>query len=108
MLNNGGELDGHRIVKPESLALMTTNQIGKFMALGIAKYGLGFGLILDPGANGDKPALRRYFWAGIFSTNFWVDPRHDLVAVIMTQVLPTNHGGAEGVLNRVVDSAIRK
>jgi CubicO group peptidase (beta-lactamase class C family) len=107
MLENGGELDGHRIVKPESIALMTTNQIGRLTALGFAKYGLGFGLVIGSGTDGGKPALNRYFWGGIFSTNFWVDPRHDLVAVIMTQVLPTNYGGAERVLSQVVEKSIQ-
>ena len=106
MLANGGELDGRRIVKPETITAMTTNQIGKFMAFGVVKYGLGFGLLFAPGASGGKPALDRYFWGGLYSTSFWVDPRHDLVAVLMTQVLPTNHGGAERVLSRVLEKSI--
>lgn len=106
MLANGGELDGYRVLKPESIATMTSNQIGKQNAFGLIKYGLGFGLISAPGARGEKPALSRYFWGGLYSTNFWIDPRHDLVAVVMTQVLPTNHGGAERVLGDVVAKAI--
>ena len=56
----------------------------------------------------EKPVLSRYLWGGLYSTNFWIDPRHDIVAVIMTQVLPTNHGGAERVFQTVVSSAIEK
>jgi CubicO group peptidase (beta-lactamase class C family) len=44
----------------------------------------------------------------LYSTNFWVDPRHDLVAVMMTQVLPTNHGDTARVLSRVVDQSIER
>ncbi len=106
MLANGGELDGYRVIKPETLASMTTNQIGTRSALGLFKYGLGFGLVFAPSANGAPPVLNRYFWAGLYSTNFWVDPHHNLVAVLMTQVLPTFHGGAERVLQQVVDKAI--
>lgn len=86
---------------------MTTNQIGKYLAF-TSKYGLGFGLVLSGGASGKAPVLERYFWAGYFSTNFWIDPRHDLAAVIMTQVLPTNHGGADGVFRNAVNAAIQK
>jgi CubicO group peptidase (beta-lactamase class C family) len=107
MLASGGELGGARILKPETIAVMTTNQIGKLSAFTF-KYGLGFGLVLNQGSEGGKPVLNRYFWGGYYSTNFWIDPRHDLLAVIMTQVLPTNHGGAEGVFRRAVESAIAK
>ena len=45
---SGGELEGVRILKPETIATMTTNQIGKNSAFG-AKYGLGFGLLFGRG-----------------------------------------------------------
>ncbi len=110
MMLNGGELDGARILKPETIAMMTTNQIGdrdaRIAAISLGKYGLGFGLMMTPAKAGGPPVLNRYFWGGYFSTNFWIDPRHDVVAVIMTQVLPTNHGGAHEVFRRAVDSAI--
>ena len=91
--------------------MMTTNQIGDrnamLGAIPLGKYGLGFGLIIAPDTPGGQPVLNRYYWAGYFSTNFWIDPRHDLVAVIMTQVLPTNYGGASELFRRVVESAIQ-
>jgi CubicO group peptidase (beta-lactamase class C family) len=108
MLLNGGELEGKRILKSESIAAMTTNQIGDLNALGLFKYGLGFGLEMRPGAEGGKAELATYFWAGFFSTNFWVDPGKDVVAVMMTQILPTNHGNAQRVLRLGLDRAIEK
>jgi CubicO group peptidase (beta-lactamase class C family) len=111
MLLNGGALDGARILKTETIAKMTTNQIGdndaKIAGISVGKYGLGFGLMLTPAKGSDKPVLNRYYWGGFFSTNFWIDPRRGLVAVIMTQVLPTNHGDADDVFRRVVDGAVR-
>ncbi len=110
MMLNGGELDGERILKPETIAMMTTNQIGdidaKIAGINLGKYGLGFGLMLIPPRAEGPPVLSSYYWGGYFSTNFWIDPRHDLVAVIMTQVLPTNHGGSLEVFRRAVGSAI--
>jgi CubicO group peptidase (beta-lactamase class C family) len=106
MLLNGGELEGTRILKPESLAAMTTNQIGDLNALMIYKYGLGFGLEMKPGATPDRPELSSFFWAGFFSTNFWVDPKKDLIAVMLTQVLPTNHGNPQRVLRQAIDRSI--
>jgi CubicO group peptidase (beta-lactamase class C family) len=111
MIKNGGELNGERILKPETIASMTTNQIGerdaKIGEFSLGKYGLGFGLFMAPEKPGGQPVLNRYYWAGYFSTYFWIDPRHDLVAVIMTQVLPTNNGGASELFRRAVDSAVQ-
>jgi CubicO group peptidase (beta-lactamase class C family) len=108
MLQGGGELQGTRILKPETIRQITTNQIGKLSAMGVLKYGLGFGLELAPAKDRAAPVLKRYFWGGLYSTNFWVDPEHDLVAVIMTQVLPTGYGGAERVFRRAVNAALVK
>ena len=93
---------------------MTTNQIGE-LTLSIAggpglkgmKYGLGFGLELAPGADGAAPTVRRFFWGGAFSTRFWIDPQHDVVSVILTQVLPANPA-ALGVFRQTLDAAIEK
>ncbi len=108
MLLNGGELEGVRILQAGSISAMTSNQIGDLNALGLFKYGLGFGLEMAPGAGEGKAELATYFWAGFFSTNFWIDPRKDVVAVMMTQVLPTNHGNAQRVLRLAIDRAIEK
>jgi CubicO group peptidase (beta-lactamase class C family) len=108
MLANGGELEGARIIKPETIGEMTTNQIGKHFAFVVMKYGLGFGLVQSAGRGADKPVLHRYLWGGLYSTQFWIDPRNDVVAVLMTQVLPTNSAGADRVLLSVVSSAIEK
>ena len=107
MLLNGGELEGVRIIKPETIREMTTNQIGELNAIGIFKYGLGFGLEMGRSPAGEA-TLTRYFWGGFFSTNFWVTPGQDVVAVCLTQVLPTNNGGADRVLRRFIDNSIEK
>jgi CubicO group peptidase (beta-lactamase class C family) len=115
MLLQQGTLDGRRIVRAETLQAMTTNQIGEMATaipgvpiMGGRKYGLGFGLLLVPsaGGSGATPVLARYFWGGAFSTQFWIDPRHEVVAVLLTQVLPFNHGDQYGVFSPGVDAAI--
>jgi CubicO group peptidase (beta-lactamase class C family) len=108
MLANGGVLEGARVIKPETVAAMTTNQIGAHFASPERKYGLGLGLALTPAPDGGAPVLNRYYGGGVYSTNFWVVPRRDLVLVLMTQVEPTNHGGADLVLHRVVNAAIER
>ena len=117
MLLEGGTLEGRRILRPETIEAMTTNQIGDGDDgdpghRGARGYEVRPGV--RPGAGAGvrirrhRPLLGRYFWGGVFSTNFWVDPQHEIVAVILTQVLPFNHGGTALVFRGVVDAAIEK
>jgi CubicO group peptidase (beta-lactamase class C family) len=108
MLANRGELEGARILKPDTISEMTTNQIGKQSAFVVMKYGLGFGLFQTAGLRGERPVLHRYGWGGYYSTQFWIDPRNDTTGVLMTQVLPTYASGADKVFLSVVSSAIEQ
>ena len=56
-------------------------------------YGLAFGLVQTAGRGGENAVLHRYGWGGYYSTQFWIDPRHDMTGVFMTQVLPTYSSG---------------
>ncbi|HUP25233.1 MAG TPA: serine hydrolase domain-containing protein [Thermoanaerobaculia bacterium] len=92
MLLNGGELDGKRILKPETVALMTTNQLPE----GVTEignlyrgnlFGLDFALVNEPHEATDHPKARgEYWWYGIGGTWFGVNPTQDLVVVGMIQV----------------------
>lgn len=108
MMLNGGVLEGRRILEPSTVDAMTTNQIGDLWSFGERKYGLGFGLAQASGPDGGAPVLERYFAGGSYSTNLWVFPRRDLILVLMEQVSPTNHGGADLVFYRVVNAAIER
>jgi CubicO group peptidase (beta-lactamase class C family) len=112
MLLNGGELEGVRILKPQTIAMMTTNQLGEIVArIGVdpvGPYGLGFNLTLAPGSGGGKPVLDSYGWGGYYSTNFRIEPPRDLIVVFMTQVVPTNFADGHGLLRKVAASAIEK
>ena len=106
MLLNGGALDGVRMLKPETMAAMTSNQIGLRTAMGSMKYGLGFGLDLRRGSDGGAAVLHRYFWDGAYSTNFSVDPRRGVVAVAMTQVVPSTRDVVVARLRRDVVQSV--
>jgi CubicO group peptidase (beta-lactamase class C family) len=89
MLLNGGELDGVRLLKAESVKRMTSNQIGN-MNIYIAehgdRFGYGFGVLTESGQRWDVASAGSYSWGGIFHTYFWVDPKKELISVLMTQV----------------------
>jgi len=112
MLLNGGELDGVRVLKAETVALMGQNHIGAisvpalksalprsadftFVADGRDKWGLGFLITVDqiPG----KRSPGSLSWGGINNTFFWIDPARGIGGVIMMQYLPFADAGALAV-----------
>lgn len=92
MLLNGGELEGVRLLSPVTVELMTTDHIGDVpsgpVEPGTGGFGLGFAIAASPGEVGELGARGAYSWSGFFNTTFWVDPAHELVGVLMTQLFP--------------------
>ena len=87
MLLNDGELGGKRILGRKSVELMRTARID-WDDDGDADFGLGFEVIGDLGESGELGSEGLYQWGGAFATSYWIDPRENLVAVIMTQQRP--------------------
>ncbi len=118
MLRRGGELDGHRVIGPRTLALMRMNHLpgGKDLAAldvelltqygnaGVG-FGLGFASTIDQVTTG---ALTRgdFYWGGAASTVFWIDDVEDLWVVFMTQLMPSVSFDFRGQLRSLVYSAI--
>ena len=102
MLANGGELDGVRVLGPQTVALMMNNHLGSAygpspmsslnLDMGMSEgmgYGLGGYSITDTGLTGLPASAGTYGWGGAASTDFWVDPKQELVGMVLTQLLPT-------------------
>jgi CubicO group peptidase (beta-lactamase class C family) len=102
MVLNRGELDGTRLLMPESVDLMSRNQIGQ-LQIGFPHhgdaFGYGFGVLT---ARGKTEAFRRasyddvasvgtLSWGGAFNSYFWVDPERRLIGILMTQIYPSDH-----------------
>lgn len=93
MLLNGGDLDGVRILKPETVAMMTSDQTisrgmkpGKYYLPGRG-YGFGLGVavrISDQGA-AQPGSIGDYFWGGAGGTYYFADPAQDMFVVFMIQ-----------------------
>lgn len=109
MLLRGGELDGVRVLKRETVAMMTQNQIGemKIYLPGHGDgFGFGFGIVTDRGAGTDEMSAGSFSWGGIFNTYFWVDPQEELVGVLMTQLFPNDHLTIRDGFRKLVYEAI--
>jgi CubicO group peptidase (beta-lactamase class C family) len=87
LLARGGELDGVRLLRPETVRLITTNATGDLATLRGPGWGhsLGAGVLVDPAAGRTRLPVGSWGWGGIFGTQFWVDPVNNVVGVVMTQ-----------------------
>jgi methyl acetate hydrolase len=100
----GGALDGVRILRPETVALMGQNQIGD-IDVGVLKTTVpalsndvdlcpgvtrkwGFGHMITMQAVTGGRSAGSLTWGGLLNTYYWIDPGRKVAAVFMTQVLP--------------------
>jgi CubicO group peptidase (beta-lactamase class C family) len=114
MLLNGGELDGRRYLKRETVALMTSDQIGE--GTGIVKdpefyfpsedSGFGLGFAVRTAARAPLPS-GEYRWDGVGGTFFFVDPADDMFVICMMQS-PSQRGPIQTELKRLVYEAMRR
>ena len=88
MMLNGGELNGARILSPNTVKLMTVNHLGDVPYQPGQGWGLGFSIVTDLGARGVPGSLGEFGWAGAYHSTYWVDPEEQLVAVYFTQLIP--------------------
>ena len=97
MLSGKGALSGKRLMKPESVELMTRNHLPQNLIPLDKKPedrygGLGFGLGVSVRVQQTDwvPAsqIGEYGWIGGTSTEFWISPRDELVAITLAQHIP--------------------
>jgi CubicO group peptidase (beta-lactamase class C family) len=112
MLENGGELDGVRILGPKTVAFMTANHLNERIGKGPAwlagpgyGFGLGFATRLEEGQSEWPGSVGEYFWGGYAGTYFWVDPEEELVPVLLSQE-PARRQYYRVVLRNIVYQAI--
>ena len=95
---NKGELNGVRLLSPKTVELMTYNHLppdlipiafeGIEPMFGMG-FGLGFSVMLDMAQAGILGSVGDLSWGGYAETYFWIDPQEKLIAILMTQYLPS-------------------
>jgi CubicO group peptidase (beta-lactamase class C family) len=101
MLLNGGELDGVRVLKPETVRLMTTNSLPPDIHLAGHEagpafgtgWGLGFAIRTNPDFSMIPGSVGSFNWQGSWGTFFSVDPEQKLILVMMMQRQQYNDNG---------------
>mgnify|MGYP000613293502 FL=1 len=103
MLVNEGELEGERLLTPESIRIMRTNSLrddlnlrGSLTSEGQPGQGFGvdFAVITDPEKAGSRNSPGTYYWGGAAGTWFWVDPVEDMFWLGMIQAQGATRPGA--------------
>jgi CubicO group peptidase (beta-lactamase class C family) len=113
MLLNGGELDGRRYLKRETVASMTSDHVGP--GTGIASDAFyfpgensGFGLGFAVRTEATPPlALGEYRWDGVGGTFFFIDPRDDMFTIVMMQS-PSQRGRIQTELKTLIYQALER
>ena len=119
MLRRGGELDGVRLLGPKTLRLMCANHLpggrdladisismfSEAMFQGVG-FGLGFAMTTDPVRCGVTSSPGEFWWGGMASTAFWVDPVEDICVVFLTQLIPSSTYPIRRELRTMINAAI--
>ena len=110
MMLNGGHLDGKRLVSRKTVELMTANHIGRLPmwtdTLSGYRFGLGFRVREHTGEAALLGSNGSYGWGGAYGTLFWIDPKEDMVGILMIQLLPYAHLNIRPEFQNAVTQAI--
>ena len=109
MLASKGEFRGHRILSEESVNELFTPH-AEITGFGPVSFPFGYGFAIgtpETAATGQQPD-GTYSWSGSGNTYFFVDPEHDLVALLMTHIIvpPTYRERTEKLRRAVNDAAL--
>jgi CubicO group peptidase (beta-lactamase class C family) len=99
MLLDGGELDGTRLLGRKTVELMTINHLpDELIPIQLAPhtlhgcgFGLGFRVLVDVAQAGRLGSEGEFGWGGAASTSFFVDPKENLIGLLLTQLMPSRY-----------------
>jgi CubicO group peptidase (beta-lactamase class C family) len=107
-----------QIVSPKTIEFMTMNHLpdGKDLpalsrslfsevAYNGVGFGLGFSVTMDPAKTMIPGSVGEHAWGGAASTAFWIDPKEQLIAIFMTQLIPSSFYPIRRELRTMVYSA---
>ena len=115
MLLNGGQLDGVRLLRRETVDLMRSNQLPDDLVpipFSITKlagdygFGLGFAVLMDADTSPEPDHDGVHRWWGYASTYFWIDPAEELIVIFLTQFFPSQTFNFRDQLRAIIYPAI--
>jgi CubicO group peptidase (beta-lactamase class C family) len=118
-MRRGGTLGDVRLLGPKTVELMRANHLpgkGDLADLSVSLFseatykgvgfGLGFAMTTDVAATGVAGSVGEYWWGGMASTAFWIDPVEDICVVFLTQLIPSSTYPIRRELRTLVNAAV--
>lgn len=99
---NHGQYKGKQLIGRKTIEMMLTNQTGALPT----QFGLGFQLETPVNDYLSPASLGSFSWGGAFNTNYWADPKENLVAVFYSQIYKSHHREIGGLFKTLVYQAI--
>lgn len=97
MYLNGGVYNGKRILSPNTINTIMTNQVGDLLGDGGKDYGLAFGIVDQKGVQtGGIGSLGTFDWGGYFNTQYFADPEEKIIGLIFKQTSGAGNGDETG------------
>ena len=91
MYLNNGELNGKRLLSRTTIKFMMGNQIGDLWGDSGSYYGLAFGVLDEKGQDmGGKGSVGTFVWGGYFNTQYFADPKENIIGILMKQTQQTD------------------
>ena len=99
MLLHRGTLDGNRLLGPKTVELMSANHLtNDLIPIGVGPgallgygFGLGVSVLMDVPATSVPGSEGIYGWGGAATTQFWIDPKEEMLCIFMTQFMPSGY-----------------
>ena len=118
-MRQGGALGDVRLLGPKTVQLMRANHLpgqGDLADLSVSMFseatyrgvgfGLGFAMTTDVAKTGIAGSVGEYWWGGMASTAFWIDPVEDVCVVFLTQFVPSSVYPVRRELRTLVNAAV--
>jgi CubicO group peptidase (beta-lactamase class C family) len=107
MLLNGGKYNGHQILSPRTVEMMTSGQLDFTIGANGNNFGLGFEITSEKAASRLPRNKGTFAWGGYYGTTYWADPEAKLVCLFLTQQSPNSHGNLAAKFETLVYSSLR-
>jgi len=107
MYLNEGELNGVRLLSRTTVQFMMANQIGDLWGDSGSYYGLAFGVLDQIGQDkGGEGSMGTFQWGGYFNTQYFADPKEELIGILMKQTMDINVDNTGWKFRQIAGQAI--
>ena len=106
MILNKGLYNGKQIISPRTAEIMVSPQLD-FIKSSDDNFSLGFSVTSAKSAQLNLRNAGSFSWGGYYGTNYWADPKANLIVLIMTQQTPNSHGALRNNIENIIYGSLK-